>query len=119
MVLVAWSSYQLWVSDRLTAVALALIAAEFVYVLSRDIIQFFLLLVDNNSEQLSLRTTLLAAGIYGINQILVDILMSVSAAALANHTNIVAANAIARPVVNILGEVADELTYRYILILRP
>ncbi|MGL9724720.1 hypothetical protein [Sodalis sp. (in: enterobacteria)] len=112
MVLVAWSSYQLWVSDRLTSVAPALIAAEFVYVLSRDFIQFFLLLVDNNSEQPSLRTTLLAAGIYGINQILVDILMSVSAAALANHINIVAANAIARPVVNILGEVADELTYR-------
>lgn len=114
MLLVTWSSYQLIVSDRIASVAPALIPAEFVYVLTRDIIQFFFPLTDNNSVPFGVKTTLLAAGAYGINQILVDILMGYGAAQLMPFINIVAANAIARAIVNTAGEVADELTYRYL-----
>lgn len=114
MLLVTWSSYQLIVNDQIASVAPALIPAEFVYVLTRDIIQFLLPLTDNSSVPFGVKTTLLAAGAYGINQILVYILMSYGAAQLMPFFSIVAANAIARAIVNTLGEVADELTYRYL-----
>jgi len=97
----------------LTLAASALIAAVFVYVPLRDFLQYFLRLGDNNSGKIHLCATGKTAALYAFNQVAVDHSMTLLSDALTPMLgNSVAANMLARTLINIAGETGDELAFR-------
>lgn len=97
----------------LTLAASSLIAAVFVYVPLRDLLQYFLRLGDNNSGEIHLCATGKTAALYVVNQVAVDHAMTMLSEALTPLVgNSVAANMLGRALINIAGETGDELAYR-------
>lgn len=97
----------------LSMAASALIAAVFVYVPARDLMQYFLRLGDNNSGKLHLCATSKTAALYAFNQIAVDRAMDMLSELLMPVLgNSVVANMLGRAIINIAGETGDELAFR-------
>lgn len=90
----------------------ALLAAIFVYVPLRDIIQYFLPLRDNNPPGINLCASASTALLYSVNQTLVSEGMNVLSAALQPALDHDLAEVCGKALVNTVGETVDEITWR-------
>ncbi|GEM_PF-4758150 len=90
----------------------ALLAAIFVYVPLRDIIQYLLPLRDNNPPGTNLCASTSSALLYGVNQTLVSEGMNLLSAALQPALERDFAEVCGKALVNTLGETVDEITWR-------
>lgn len=90
----------------------ALLAAIFVYVPLRDIIQYFLPLRDNNPPGINLCASASTALLYSVNQTLVSEGMNVLSAALLPALDHDLAEVCGKALVNTVGETVDEITWR-------
>lgn len=107
------SGVALVATGGLTLAASALVAAVFVYVPLRDLMQYFLRLGDNNSGALHLCATGKTAALYAFNQIAVDQAMDMLSEALTPVVgSSLVANILGRALINIAGETGDELAFR-------
>ncbi|WP_455285561.1 hypothetical protein [Cupriavidus necator] len=98
-------------TGHLVAAAPALLAANLIYTPLRDMLQYGLRLSDNNPG-LSLPATVVSAGLYGVNQTLVGQGMDMAASALRPYVGEMWSHALGRAAINVLGETADELSFR-------
>lgn len=93
----------------LSAAAPALVAALFGYAFPRDVIQYFFRLKNTNSSDINIKTTVISAIAYGVNQTGVGFASAILAEKLKPFVGEACAYIISHTLINLIGETTDEI----------